>query len=204
MKLMVVDDHPAFRMGLVALIESEPDMVVVAESGNGCEAIDVFRRVQPDIVLMDLRLPGLSGVEALLTLRKERPQCCLIAITTFDCDEDIFRACESGAQAYLFKDATREEIIGAIRAVHAGKRWLPSRVADRLEECLKRKKLSERELDVLKCLVKGRSNKEIAASLFLSEDTVKSHLKTLFAKLQVQDRTGAVIAAVRHGIVHLD
>jgi DNA-binding NarL/FixJ family response regulator len=201
---MVVDDHPAFRMGLIALIESQSDMAVVAECGNGCEAVEMFRQVRPDVTLMDLRLPGQSGVEAILTIRKEFPQGCIIVITTFDCDEDIYRACESGAKAYLFKDASKDEIINAIRTVHAGKHWLPTKVASRLDERLKRSKLSAREMDVLMGLAKGRSNKEIAASLFLSEDTVKTHLKTLFIKLRVQDRTGAVITAIRQGIVHLE
>jgi two-component system NarL family response regulator len=203
-KLMVVDDHPAFRMGLIALIASQPDMAVVAECGNGREAVEKFRQIRPEVTLMDLRLPGLSGVEAILTIRKEFPESRIIVITTFDCDEDIYRACESGAKAYLFKDASKVEIINAIRTVHAGQRWLPTKVASRLDECLKRPKLSEREMDVLQDLAKGRSNKEIASSLFLSEDTIKTHLKTLFVKLQVQDRTGAVITAIRHGIVHLD
>ena len=135
---MVVDDHPAFRMGLIALIESQSDMAVVAECGNGCEAVEMFRQVRPDVTLMDLRLPGQSGVEAILTIRKEFPQGCIIVITTFDCDEDIYRACESGAKAYLFKDASKDEIINAIRTVHAGQRWLPTKVASRLDECLKR------------------------------------------------------------------
>ena len=141
---MVVDDHPAFRVGLIALIESQSDMAVVAECGNGCEAVEQFRRVRPDVTLMDLRLPGQSGVEAILTIRKEFPEGRIIVITTFDCDEDIYRACESGAKAYLFKDASKDEIINAIRTVHAGQRWLPTKVASRLDECLKRPKLSER------------------------------------------------------------
>jgi two-component system NarL family response regulator len=201
---MVVDDHPAFRMGLIALIESQSDMKVVAESGNGRDAVEKFRQIRPDVTLMDLRLPGQSGVEAILTIRKEFPESRIIVITTFDCDEDIYRACESGAKAYLFKDASKDEIINAIRTVHAGKHWLPTKVASRLDERLKRSKLSAREMDVLMGLAKGRSNKEIAASLFLSEDTVKTHLKTLFIKLRVQDRTGAVITAIRQGIVHLE
>jgi DNA-binding NarL/FixJ family response regulator len=201
---MVVDDHPAFRMGLIALIESQPDMAVVAECGNGLEAVEMFRQVRPDVTLMDLRLPGQSGVEAILTIQKEFPEGRIIVITTFDCDEDIYRACESGAKAYLFKDASKDEIINAIRTVHAGQRWLPTKVASRLDECLKRPKLSGREMDVLQGLAKGRSNKEIASTLFLSEDTVKTHLKTLFVKLQVPDRTSAVITAIRHGIVHLE
>jgi DNA-binding NarL/FixJ family response regulator len=204
LKLMVVDDHPAFRMGMISLIESQPDMVAVAETGSGRETVDLYRRTRPDVVLMDLRLPGVSGVEAIIALRKEFPGCRIIVLTTYDCDEDIYRACQSGAQSYLFKDTPIDEIVGTIRAVAGGQQRFPSNVADRLAKRLRREDLSQREMDVLQYLVKGHSNKEIAAGLFLSEDTVKTHLKNLFAKLEVQDRTKAVIAAIRHGIVHLD
>ncbi|MBC8096530.1 MAG: response regulator transcription factor [Akkermansiaceae bacterium] len=204
-RLLVVDDHPAFRMGLIALVQSEPDMTVVAETGDGREACDLYRQLQPDIVLMDLRLaPQFSGVEAIIALRKEFPPCRVIVVTTYDMDEDIYRAIQSGAQSYLLKDMPKNEIVSAIRAVHEGKRPLPPQVATRLATRLKRAELSPREVDVLQLLVKGRSNKEIASALFISEDTVKSRLKSLFMKLDVQDRTEAAITAVRHGIVHLD
>jgi DNA-binding NarL/FixJ family response regulator len=203
-KLMVVDDHPAFRMGLITLIQTQEDMVVVAESEDACNVVEVFSQTEPDVVLMDLRLPGLGGVEAIIALRKEFPECRVIVITTYDCDEDIYRACQSGAKSYLLKDMSKEEIVGMIRTVYAGQYQLPSVVADRLSERLKRGGLRKREMEVLEALVKGRSNKEIAASLFISEDTVKSHLKTLYARLDVQDRTEAVIAAIRHGIIHLE
>ena len=203
-RLLVVDDHPAFRMGLTALIESEVDMTVVAETGDGRKAIEVFRREKPDVVLMDLRLPDFSGVEAIIALRKEWPECRVIVVTTYDADEDIYRAIQSGAQSYLLKDMSKEEIVRTIRAVHAGERPLPANVANRLADRLNREELSQRELEVLHLLVKGRSNKEIAAGLLISEDTVKSHLKSLFSKLDVQDRTEAAITAIRHGIVHLD
>jgi DNA-binding NarL/FixJ family response regulator len=204
-RLLVVDDHPAFRMGLIALIESEPDMTVVAETGNGREAVELFRRLRPDIVMMDLRLtPECGGVEAIIALRKESPKCRVIVVTTYDADEDIYRAIQSGAQSYLLKDMPKNEIVNTIRAVHAGEHPLPPQVASRLANRLKREELSHRELEVLQLIVKGRSNKEIAAALFISEDTVKSRLKNLFAKLDVQDRTEAAITAVRHGIVHLE
>lgn len=203
-KLMVVDDHPAFRIGLTALVNGQPDMLVVAETGDGRETTELFRRSRPDVVLMDLRLPGFGGVEAILALRREFPDCRVIVVTTYDCDEDIYRSCQAGARSYLLKDSSAEEIIGTIRAVHAGEIRLPPNMASRLTERLKREDLSVRELEVLGALVKGRSNKEIAASLFISEDTVKSHLTKLFAKLGVPDRVGAVLAAVRHGIVHLE
>lgn len=204
-RLLVVDDHPAFRMGLIALVESEPDITVVAEAGDGRSAIELYRKELPDIVLMDLRLgPEFSGVEAIMALRKEFPGCRVIVVTTYDADEDIYRAIQSGAQSYLLKDMPKKEIVSTIRAVHAGERPLPPVVATRLANRLRREDLSQRELEVLQLIVKGRSNKEIAAALFISEDTVKSRLKTLFAKLDVQDRTEAAITAVRHGIVHLD
>jgi two-component system NarL family response regulator len=204
MKLMVVDDHPAFRMGITALVERQPDMVLVGETGDGREVLELYRRTRPDVVLMDLRLPGLSGVEAIIALCKEFPECRVIVLTTYSCDEDIYRACQSGARSYLLKDTPKEEIVATIRAVHAGQQPMPSSVAHQLARRLKREELSQRELDVLESLVKGRSNKEIAAALFISEPTVKTHLQNLFAKLGVQDRVGAVVAAIRHGIVHLE
>jgi DNA-binding NarL/FixJ family response regulator len=203
-KLMVVDDHPAFRMGLTALVQSQTDMHLVAETGDGREVVELFRRTRPHVVLMDLRLPGLSGVEAIMALRREFPDCRVIVLTTYDCDEDIYRACQSGVQSYLLKDTPKEEIVATIRAVHAGQPALPSNVANRLARRRKRPELSQRELDVLSFLAKGRSNKEIGASLFISEATVKTHLQSLFAKLGAQDRVGAVIIAIRDGIVHLE
>jgi DNA-binding NarL/FixJ family response regulator len=203
-KLMVVDDHPAFRMGITALIERQPDMKLVAETGNGREVLELYRSTRPDVVLMDLRLPGLSGVEATISLCREFADCRVVVLTTYSCDEDIYRACQSGARSYLLKDTPKEEIVATIRAVYAGHQPLPSKVADQLARRLKREDLSQRELEVLESLVKGRSNKEIAAALFISEPTVKTHLQNLFAKLGVPDRVGAVIAAIRHGIVHLE
>jgi two-component system NarL family response regulator len=202
--VMLVDDHPAFRVGMAALISREPGLRVVAETGNGNDALALYRRTRPDIVLMDLRLPGLGGVEATLAIRKEFPDAKVIVLTTFDADEDIYRAMQSGAKSYLLKDIPQEELSATIRAVFAGEQPLPAKVAGQLALRQRRADLSEREMEVLQLLTRGRSNKEISSSLFISEDTVKSHLKTLFAKLQVQDRTEAAISAIRHGIVHLD
>ncbi|HEU5071723.1 MAG TPA: response regulator transcription factor [Verrucomicrobiae bacterium] len=202
--IMLVDDHPAFRKGIAALIDSEPGLKVVAETGDGREAVELFRRTQPDVVLMDLRLPGMGGVEATMAIRKEFPDARIIVLTTFDTDEDIYRAIQSGAKSYVLKDTPDDELAVTIRAVHVGEEKLPSRVARRLAERQQRADLSHREMDVLQLLIKGRSNKEISSALFISEDTVKAHLKTLFAKLQVRDRTEAAISAIRHGIVHLE
>jgi two-component system NarL family response regulator len=202
--VMLVDDHPAFRKGIAALIASEPDLHVVAEAGDGQEAVNLFRKLKPDVVLMDLRLPGMGGVETTMAIRKEFPDARIIVLTTFDADEDIYRAIQSGAKSYLLKDTPEDELAATIRAVHIGQEKLPSRVAQRLAERQQRADLSQREMDVLALLIKGRSNKEIGSALFVSEDTVKAHLKTLFAKLNVRDRTEAAISAIRHGIVHLE
>ncbi len=202
--VMLVDDHPAFRKGIAALIAGEPDLHVVAEAGDGQEALHLFRKVKPDVVLMDLRLPGMGGVETTMAIRKEFPDARIIVLTTFDADEDIYRAIQTGAKSYLLKDTPEDELAATIRAVHAGQQKLPTRVAQRLAERQQRADLSQREMDVLALLIKGRSNKEISSALFVSEDTVKAHLKTLFAKLNVRDRTEAAISAIRHGIVHLE
>ncbi len=203
-RIMLVDDHPAFRKGMAALIESEPDLQVVAETGDGREALAIYRQKKPDVVLMDLRLPGMGGVEATLAIRKEFPAASVIVLTTFDRDEDIYRAIQSGAKSYLLKDTPDDELAAAIRDVHAGKQVLSGKLATRLAERQQRPELTPREMDVLQMLIKGRSNREIGTALFLCEDTVKAHFKTLFAKLKVQDSTEAAISAIRQGIVHLD
>jgi len=202
-RVLVVDDHPPMRMGLVALIKGQAGMDVIAEASDGEEAIEVYDDVRPDVVLMDLRMPGIGGVEAILAIRKKHPDARVIVLSTYDADEDIYRAIQSGAKSYLLKDMSTEEIASTIRAVHAGDSLLPRQVADRLTLGAQRQPLTERERDVLEALIKGRSNKEIASALCISEDTVKSHLKTLFSKLRVRDRTGAAVEAIRHGIVHL-
>jgi DNA-binding NarL/FixJ family response regulator len=202
-RVLVVDDHPPMRMGLVALIKSQPGMDVIAEASDGEEAIEVYDDVRPDVVLMDLRMPGIGGVEAILAIRKKHPDARVIVLSTYDMDEDIHRAIQSGAKSYLLKDMPIEEIASTIREAYLGDASFPRQVAERLTERAQREQLTERERAVLESLIKGRSNKEIASSLCISEDTVKSHLKALFAKLRVRDRTGAAVEAIRHGIVHL-
>jgi two-component system NarL family response regulator len=203
-RVMLVDDHPALRKGLAALVQSEPGMSVVFETGDGREAVEQFRKLRPDVVLMDLRLPGLSGVEAIMEIRKEFSDARFIVVTTYETDEDIYRAIHAGAQSYLLKDSSGDEIIKTIRTVHAGGVHLPEKMAERLSERLKRENLNPREMTLLELLIKGRSNKEMAAALSLPETTVKFYLRELFTKLGVQDRTGAVVRALRHGIVHLE
>jgi two-component system NarL family response regulator len=203
-QVMLVDDHPAFRAGLATLIENQPDLSVVGEAGDGREALEVYRKQKPDVVLMDLRLPGMGGVEATMLICKEFPNARIIILTTFDTDEDIYRALQSGAKSFLLKDTPNTELASTIRAVFEGKQILPPKVANRLANRLQRAEISEIEMEVLQLLIKGRSNKEMASSLCITEDTVKARLKTLFAKLNVHDRTEAAITAIRHGIVHLN
>lgn len=191
-------------MGLAALINAQDDMRVVGESDHGEAALVAFRKGSVDVLLLDLRLPGLSGVETILRLREEFPEARVIVLTTYDQDEDIFRAIQSGAKSYLLKDMPAEEISRAIRNVHAGEIEFPESIAERLAERTRRRDLTSRETEIVHLLVRGRSNKELAQALFISEDTVKAHLKTLFSKLGVRDRTEAAISAIRHGIVHLD
>jgi DNA-binding NarL/FixJ family response regulator len=203
-RVMLVDDHPAFRAGLAALIENETDLKVVAEAGDGLEALKLYREKKPDVVLMDLRLPGMGGVEVIMAIRTEFPNASVIVLTTFDTDEDIYRAIQSGAKSYLLKDTPNVELARAIRAVFTGQQILPPQVANRLARRLQRADISGIEMEVLQLLIKGRSNKEMASTLCITEDTVKARLKTLFSKLKVHDRTEAAISAIRHGIVHLD
>ncbi len=203
-RLLVVDDHPAFRAGLVAILEAEPDMSVVAQAGDGEQAIAACREHCPDVVLMDLRLPRLGGVEATMRITQEMPGLHVVALTTYDGDEDIHRALRAGARSYMLKDAGADELVAMIRAVQAGEAPLPGTIAARLVQRLQRPELSARERDVVQLLARGHSNKEIGSALAISEDTVKGHLKSVFTKFGVNDRTQAVLAALQHGIVHLD
>jgi two-component system NarL family response regulator len=191
-------------MGLAALIDSQSDMTVTAQFSSGEEVLAAYQPGGASIVLMDLRLPGIGGVETILGLRARDPEIRVIVLTTYEADEDVFRAMQSGAKSYLLKDMSTEEIAGTIRAVHGGDPELPPRIAELFAARSQRQDLTAREREVLQLLVRGRSNKEIGAQLHISEETVKSHLKTLFAKLKVRDRTDAAISAVRHGIVHLE
>jgi DNA-binding NarL/FixJ family response regulator len=203
-RLLLVDDHPAFRKGIAALIESEPGLEVVGQTGDGWEALGLYRQKKPDVVLMDLHLPGLSGVEVTLSIRKEFPDARVVVLTTFDRDEDIYRAVQSGAKSFLLKDAPEDELAATIRAVHAGRPAFSPQLTKRLADRRQRADLSVREMEVLQLIIKGRSNKEISVSLDLAEETVKAYMKTLFLKLNVHDRTQAAISAIRQGIVHLE
>ena len=203
-KILVVDDHFVVRMGLSTLINTQEDMTVVAEAANGKQAVELFRAHRPDVTLMDLRMPEMNGVEAIIALRNEDPDCRVIVLTTYDGDEDIYRAFQAGARSYLLKDMHRDELLEAIRAVHNGQRFIPPAVANRLAERMPRSDLTARELEVLKLIVKGMSNKEIARSLTITEGTVKIHVNNILSKLGVSDRTKAATTAIQRGIVHPD
>jgi len=203
-RILVVDDHTVVRQGLVALLNTVPDLTVVAEASDGREAVEAFRNHTPDITLMDLRLPKLGGADAISLIRQQSPGARIIVLTTFDGDEDIFRALQAGAKGYLLKGTDVDELTAAIRAVYAGKSKIPAFVAEKLAERMGGPALTTRELEVLKCIVAGRSNKEIAGDLNISEATVKTHINSLLSKLNVSDRTQAATTALQRGIVHLD
>ncbi len=200
---MIVEDHHIVRQGLIALLSTETDMAVVAQSSDGKEAIDLFRKHKPDITLMDLRLPTLGGADAVAQIRREFPEARIIVLTTFDGDEDIYRALQAGARGYLLKGMFGDELLDAIRAVHAGKSRIPPAVAERLASRMGGPGLTTRELEVLEHIVRGQSNKEIGNSLCISEATVKTHINNLLGKLGVTDRTQAATTAIQRGIVHL-
>ncbi|HEX4770940.1 MAG TPA: response regulator transcription factor [Bryobacteraceae bacterium] len=203
-RILIVEDHHVVRQGLVALLKSVPDMQVVAEAADGQQGVDLFRQHKPDITIMDLRLPVLSGVEAIGHIRREAPQARVIVLTTFDGDEDIYRALQAGAKGYLLKDMFGDELMDAIRTVHAGKSKIPPAVAQRLADRMSGPELTGRELEVLKKIVAGKSNKEIGRDLWISEATVKTHVNNLLSKLGVTDRTQAATTALQRGIVHFN
>ncbi len=201
---MIVEDHHVVRQGFIALLRLVEGFEIVAEAPDGDRAIALFRQHRPDITLMDLRLPTIGGVETISKIRGEFPDARIIVLTTFDGDEDIYRALQAGAKGYLLKGMNSEELISAIRTVHAGKSRIPAEVAERLAERLAGPSLTERETDVLRLIVSGNSNKEIAGALFISEATVKTHVNNLLGKLGVTDRTQAATTALQRGIVHFD
>jgi DNA-binding NarL/FixJ family response regulator len=203
-RIMIVEDHAIVRQGLVALLRTVPDFTIVGEAADGRQAIAMFRLHQPDITLMDLRLPQLNGVEAITAIRADFPQARIIVLTTFDGDEDIYRALQAGARGYLLKGMTTDELVEAIRSVHGGKSRIPGPVAERLAERMGAPTLTARETEVLQLIVGGNSNKEIASALFISEATVKTHINSLLSKLGVTDRTQAATTALQRGIVHFD
>jgi two-component system, NarL family, response regulator len=202
-KVLIVDDHPIMRVGISAIINARTDMIAVAQAGTGESAVELFEQHHPDITLMDLRLPGMSGVDAIRMIRTRHPEACFVVLTTYEGDEDIYQALEAGARAYIIKGMPHELLVDALRRVHAGGRFVPSPVSRALASRTPSSDLSSRERDVLQLLARGESNKEIATHLGITEATVKCHVSVILMRLQVADRTQAVLAALQRGLVHL-
>jgi two-component system NarL family response regulator len=203
-RILIVEDHQVVRQGFVALLRMVGGMEVIAEASSGAQAIELYRLHKPDVTLMDLRMPGMGGVETITAIRAEFPEARVIVLTTFDGDEDIYRAIQAGARGYLLKGMGIDELVEAIETVHRGRSKIPAAIAERLAERLSGNALTERETEVLKTIALGKSNKEIATALFISEATVKTHINNLLSKLGATDRTQAARIAQQRGIVHLD
>ncbi|HSE25644.1 MAG TPA: response regulator transcription factor [Pyrinomonadaceae bacterium] len=202
-RILSVEDHPVFREGLITIISSQPDMLLVAQASNAIEAVAEFRRHRPDITLMDLRLPGTNGIDTLISIRGEYPEARVIILTTADSDGEIQRALRAGASGYVLKSMPKNELLDVIRSVHTGRRYVPPEVAARLAEHLGEEDLTQRELEVLRLIRDGYRNKQIADRLAIAETTVNFHIKNLVEKLQANDRTHAVTIALRRGLLQI-
>ena len=202
-RILIVDDHPLLREGIAVLVNAESDMKVVAEASNGQEAIEMFRLHRPDVTLMDLQMPALNGIEAIISIRAEFPNARVIVLTTYTGDVQVLRALKAGAAAYILKGHVHRELLGTIRAVHAGQKRIPPEVAAELADHAADESLTLREIDVLRLISTGNANKEIAARLSIAEDTVKSHITNILAKLGANDRTHAVTIGLKRGIIEL-
>jgi DNA-binding NarL/FixJ family response regulator len=202
-RVLCVDDHPLVRKGIASILANEPDMLLVAEANNGREAVNLFKEHKPDVTLMDLRMPEIDGTSATRMIRQEAPDARIIALTSYDGDQDIYRALEAGVRGYILKEMVHTEVVRAIRTVHSGKRLMPQEVAERLSEYFPQVALTPREVEVLGCVAKGMANKEIATRLGTASGTVKMHIQNILAKLGASDRTHAVTIAMERGILHL-
>jgi two-component system NarL family response regulator len=203
-RIILADDHPSLRAGLASILNAQPDLTVVAEAGSGSETLAKAAIAQPDLFIVDLRMPDGDGIETIRKLVEADPATKVLVMTTYDNEEDIFKALEAGARGYILKDTTREEIIEAVRQTHSGNRYLPPAIAARLADRMIRPSLTPREFDVLRLVARGRSNKEIASAMFVTEETIKSHMKGLFQKLEVHDRAEAVSTALHRGLLRID
>jgi DNA-binding NarL/FixJ family response regulator len=204
LRVMCVDDHPLVRKGVAAILANEPDMELVAEASDGQEAVEKYRQLHPDVVLMDLRMPNMDGTEATRAIRSEDPEALIIALTSYDGDQDIYRALEAGVRGYILKEMVHSEVVKAIRTVQAGKRLMPPEVAERLSEYFPQVALTPREVEVLSLVARGMANKEIAHKLGTANGTIKMHVQNILEKLGASDRTHAVTIAIERGILHLD
>jgi DNA-binding NarL/FixJ family response regulator len=202
-RVLCVDDHPIVREGMAAIINLQPDMLLAGAVGTGGEALERFIELRPDVALVDLQLPDMSGFDLIKKVRAKSPNARIIVLSSHEGDVDIQRALEAGAQGYVAKGLVRDELLETIRSVHAGKRRLPAAVAQKLAEHMADEPISPRELEVLSLMAGGKRNKEIAGELSIAEDTVKMHVRNILSKLQVNDRTEAVTSALRRGIIHL-
>ena len=203
-RILIVDDHPVVRAGLTSMLGTQPELEVVGSASSGEEALVKIRQVDPDLLLLDLRMPGMGGVEVLLEMKRRSHHARALILTSFETDEDIYRAVQAGAQGYLLKDTSLREMVDAIRIVHGGKKYFPRDIASRLAERMMRSNLTAWEIEILKMLSKGPTNKQIGHALGISENTVKNHVNSIIEKLEVSDRTEAATTAIQRGLISVD
>jgi DNA-binding NarL/FixJ family response regulator len=202
-RLLIVDDHPLMREGIAAVLQSQPDFTVVGEAANGAEAVELFGRLQPDVTLMDLQMPGMDGVQAIQAIRSQWRKAQILVLTTYQGDVQAWRALKAGAAGYLVKSSLRTALLDAVRSVHAGGRWVPAEVALELARHAGDEMLTDREVDVLRHIAHGHSNREVGAMLSVTEDTIKARVKSILSKLHARDRTHAVTIALQRGLIQI-
>lgn len=202
-RILIVDDHPVVRAGLSSMLATQPGIDVVGSASSGEEALEMVRRDMPDLLLLDLRMPGMSGIDTLLALKAMKAPARVIILTSFEMDENIYRAVQAGALGYLLKDTSQSQMLEAITTVHSGKRYIPSQIAARLAERMMRSNLTARELEILEMLAKGLTNKQIGTALSISDNTVRNHVNSIMEKMEVSDRTEAVAVAIQQGILQI-
>jgi len=203
-RILIVDDHPVVRAGLASMLGTQAGLEVAGSASSGEEALEMVERECPDLLLLDLRMPGMSGIDMLLALKQRAATARVIILTSFETDEDIYRAIQAGAQGYLLKNTSQREMVEAIRTVHAGKRYIPRPIASRLAERMMRSNLTARELEILRMLAKGLTNKQIGRALDISDNTVRNHVNNIIEKLEVSDRTEAATTAIQRGIIQVN
>jgi len=203
-RILIVDDHPVVRAGLSSMLGTQPELQVVGSASSGEEAINMIQRDKPDVVLLDLRMAGMNGVDTLLAIKRTDTGIRVIILTSYETDEDIYRAVQAGAEGYLLKDTSLREMAEAIKVIHAGKRYIPRHIAARLAERMMRTNVTPRELEILKLLAKGLTNKQIGNVFGISDNTVRNHVNSIIEKLEVSDRTEAATTAIQRGIINLD